>query len=62
MAEIVKSVLVFDPKTSKMIAEETFVTHTKTGKTTLMAWTDYLKSGVVNSKTSTTLVSGAGAS
>jgi hypothetical protein len=51
--EIAKSVLVFDPKTSKMIAEESVVTYTKTGKTTLMAWTDYLKSGVVNSQTST---------
>jgi hypothetical protein len=60
--EIVKSVLVFDPKTSKMIAEETFVTDTKTGKTTLNSWTDYLKSGVVNSKTSTDPVSAAGAS
>ncbi len=60
--QIVKSVLVFDPKTSKMIAEETLVIHTKTGKTALVAWADYLKSGVVNSKTSTTLVSGAGAS
>lgn len=60
--EIAKSVLVFDPKTSKMIAEESLVTITKTGKTTLMAWTDYLKSGVVNSETSTNPPSGAGAS
>jgi hypothetical protein len=60
--EIAKSVLVFDPKTSKMIAEESLVTNTETGKTTLMAWTDYLKSGVVNSQTSTNPESGAGAS
>jgi hypothetical protein len=59
--EIGKSVLVFDPKTSKMIAEESFVTYTKTGKTVLMAWTDYLKSGVVSSETATSPVSGAGA-
>jgi len=58
--EIGKSVLIFDPKTSKLIAEETIVTYTKTGKTALVAWTDYLKSGVVNSDTSTTPVSGAG--
>lgn len=51
--EIGKSVLIFDPKTSKMIAEETLVTNTKTGKTVLMAWTDYLKSGVVDSESST---------
>jgi hypothetical protein len=55
-----KSVLVFDPKTSKMIAEETYVTSTKTGKTVLTAWTDYLKSGVVNSVTSNNPVSGGG--
>ncbi len=60
--EIAKSVLVFDPKTSKMIAEESLVTNTKTGETTLMAWTDYLKSGVVNSETSTNPASGAGTS
>jgi hypothetical protein len=59
--QVVKSVLVFDPKTSKMIAEETFVTYTKTGKTVLTAWADYLKSGVVDSETSTTPVSGTGA-
>jgi len=58
--EIGKSVLVFDPKTSKLIAEETLVTYTKTGKTALVAWTDYLKSGVVNSDTSTTPMTGAG--
>jgi len=58
--QIVKSVLVFDPKTSKMIAEETIVTDTRTGKTALVAWTDYLKSGVVNSDTSTVPVSGGG--
>ena len=60
LAEVGKSVLVFDPKTSKLIAEETIVTYTKTGKTALTAWTDYLKSGVVNSETSTSPVSGAG--
>jgi hypothetical protein len=54
-------VLIFDPKTSKMIAEETFVTYTKTGKTVLTSWTDYLKAGVVDSVTSTDPVSGAGA-
>jgi hypothetical protein len=59
--EIGKSVLVFDPKTSKLIAEESLVTYTKTGKTVLTAWTDYLKSGVVNSETSTSTVSGTGA-
>ncbi|HSR86108.1 MAG TPA: CU044_5270 family protein [Streptosporangiaceae bacterium] len=58
--QIVKSVLVFDPKTSKMIAEETIVSNTRTGKTALVAWTDYLKSGVVNSETSTAPVSPAG--
>lgn len=59
--QLVKSVLVFDPHTSKLIAEETFVTDTRTGKSTLTAWTDYLKSGIVDSKTSTHPVSGAGA-
>jgi hypothetical protein len=58
--EIVKSVLAFDPKTSKMIAEETIVTDTRTGKTALVAWTDYLKSGVVDSVTSTNPGSSAG--
>lgn len=61
LREIGRSVLIFDPKTSKLIAEETFVTATKTGKTSLTAWTDYLKSGVVNSDDSTDQVSGAGA-
>jgi hypothetical protein len=59
--EVGKSVLIFDPQTSKMIAEETLVTYTKTGKTVLTAWTDYLKYGVVNSDTSTDPVSSAGA-
>jgi hypothetical protein len=59
--EIAKSVLIFDPKTSKMIAEESLVTYAKTGKTALMSWTDYLASGVVNSETSTSTVSGTGA-
>jgi hypothetical protein len=59
--ETAEAVLIFDPKTSKMIAEETFVTHTKTGKSVLVAWTDYLKSAVVDSVTSTSPVSGAGA-
>jgi hypothetical protein len=61
LREIGKSVLIFDPKTSKLIAEETFVTHTKTGKNSLTAWTDYLKSGVVNSDDSTDPVLGTGA-
>jgi hypothetical protein len=61
LREIVKSVLIFDPATSRMIAEETIVTSTKTGKTALVAWTDYLKSGVVDSLTSTTPVDGTGA-
>jgi hypothetical protein len=61
LGEIGKSVLVFDPKTSKLIAEETFVTHTRTGKTVLNSWTDYLKSGVVDSTTSTNPGSRAGA-
>ncbi len=53
-AQIVKSVLIFDHKTSALLAEETFVTDTRTGKTALIAWTDYLKFGVVGSRTSTT--------
>jgi len=61
LGEIGKSVLIFDPKTSKLIAEETFVTHTKTGKTVRESWTDYLKSGVVDSETSTNPGSSAGA-
>jgi hypothetical protein len=61
LGEIGKSVLIFDPKTSKLIAEETYVTYTRTGKTVLTAWTDYLKSGVVDSTTSTNPGSGAGA-
>jgi hypothetical protein len=60
-AEIGKSVLIFDPATSKLIAEESSLTDTKTGKTALMAWTDYLKSGVVDSVTSTDPVNGAAA-
>jgi len=61
LREIGKSVLIFDPKTSKLIAEETFVTYTRTGKTVLNSWTDYLKSGVVDSTTSTNPGSSAGA-
>jgi hypothetical protein len=59
-SEVGKSVLIFDPQTSKLIAEETFVTYTKTGKTVLMSWTDYLKSGVVDSETSSAPVGGGG--
>ncbi len=54
----VESVLIFNPKTSGLLAEETLVTGG--GKTTLTAWTVYLKSGVVDSLTSTTLVTGNG--
>jgi hypothetical protein len=53
-----ESVLIFDPKTSKLLAEETFVTYTKTEKTSLTSWTVYLRSGVVDSITSTTPASG----
>jgi hypothetical protein len=53
-AQIVKSVLIFDHKTSALLAEESLVTDTRTGKTALTAWTDYLKFGVVGSITSTT--------
>jgi hypothetical protein len=49
-----KSVLIFNPKTSALVAEETYVTYTRTGRTTLTAWTVYLKSGVVSSLHSTT--------
>jgi hypothetical protein len=59
--ETVRAVLIFDPKTSKLIAEETIVVSAKTGKSVLVAWTDYLKSGVVDSTTSTSPASGAGA-
>jgi hypothetical protein len=54
----VESVLIFNPKTSGLLAKETLVT--SDGKTTLTAWTVYLKSGVVDSVTSTTLVTGNG--
>ena len=53
-----ESVLIFNPKTSKLLAEETFVTYTKTEKTSLTSWTVYLRSAVVDSITSTTQVSG----
>jgi hypothetical protein len=51
-------VLIFGLKTSKLLAEETFVTYTKTEKTSLTSWTVYLRSGVVDSITSTTPASG----
>jgi hypothetical protein len=51
-----ESVLIFNPSTSGLLAEETLVT--TAGKTTLTAWTVYLKSGVVNSVTSTRPVTG----
>jgi len=58
----VESVLVFNPRTSGLVAEETFVTAPGARKATLTAWTVYLKSGVVDSVTSTTLVAGRGVS
>jgi hypothetical protein len=54
LAQVDESVLIFSPKTSRLLAEETYVTYAKTGKTVLTSWTDYLKSGVVDSLTSTT--------
>ncbi|HUB38594.1 MAG TPA: CU044_5270 family protein [Streptosporangiaceae bacterium] len=57
-AETIESVLIFNPKTSNLLAEETLVTYTKTGKTSLTSWTVYLRSGVVNSIASMTPVSG----
>jgi hypothetical protein len=57
-AETIESVLIFNPKTSKLLAEETFVTYTKTRKTSLTSWTVYLRSGVVDSIASTTPDSG----
>ena len=53
-----ESVLIFNPKTSNLLAEETFVTYAKTKKTSLTSWTVYLRSGVVDSATSTTPVPG----
>jgi hypothetical protein len=58
-AQVDESVLIFASRTSALLAEETFVTYAKTGKTVLTSWTDYLKSGVVNSVSSTTLVAGS---
>jgi hypothetical protein len=55
-----ESVLIFNPVTSALMAEETFVTYATTHKTVLTAWTVYLKSGVVDSVTSTTPVTGSG--
>lgn len=56
--ELSESVLIFDPKTSKLLAEQQFLTPDKTKKTSLIAWTVYLVTGVVNSITSTTPVKG----
>ena len=53
-----KSLLIFAPKTSALLAEETFVTSTKSGRAVpgLTEWTVYLKSGIVGSVTSTKLL------
>jgi hypothetical protein len=57
-----ESILIFDPKTSKLRAEEQFLTSDRTKKTTLVAWTIYLVSAVVDSVTSTTPVTTDGTS
>lgn len=59
-AQVNESVLIFAARTSALLAEETFVTYTRTHRRVLTSWTDYLKSGVVNSVNSTTLVTGSG--
>jgi hypothetical protein len=55
-----ESVLIFAPRTSALLAEETFVTYARTHRAVLTSWTDYLKSGVVSSVSSTTLLSVSG--
>lgn len=55
-----KSELIFDPKTSALLAEQSVLVNTRTGATTIPSWTVYLKSGVVDSVTSTTPVTGPG--
>jgi len=59
-AQLDTSVLIFDPKTSKLLAEQTSVTDARTRKTSLTSWTVYYVSGVVNSVTSTAPVTGHG--
>jgi hypothetical protein len=55
-AQTDESVLIFNPKTSALVAEEYFVTYARSGRTTLASWIVYLKSGVVDSLSSTTPV------
>ena len=52
--------LIFDPKTSALLAEQTVLVNTRTRTSTVTSWTVYLKSGVVDSVNSTKLVSGRG--
>jgi hypothetical protein len=56
-----KSELIFDPKTSALLGEQTVLVNSRTRTSTVTSWTVYLKTGVVDSVTSTKLVIGRGA-
>jgi hypothetical protein len=56
------SELIFGARTSALLAEQTVLVNTRTGARTVTSWTVYLKSGPVDSVTSTRLVGGTGAS
>ena len=45
--------LIFDPKTSALLAEQTVTVNIRTKTSTVTSWTVYLSSGVVDSITST---------